>query len=119
MNIRKFALAAAVAAALSPVIAGATPERDALNACAHAFASSLAPHGAAAPAFKLAYHGNEFSGSMMEFYNREYTFELHARDPKTGQQLARASCSTDIHGAVVELSAMPLPIAQPALASQF
>jgi hypothetical protein len=119
MNIRKLALATAVAAALSPVIAGATPEKDSLNACAHAFASSLAAHGAAAPAFRLAYHGNEFSGSIVDFYNREYTFELHARDPKTGQQLARASCSTDIHGTVIALSALPLPIAQPALASQF
>jgi hypothetical protein len=119
MTIRTLALIAATAAALSPVIASASPEKDALNACAHAFASSLAANGAAAPAFKLDYHSSEFATSMIQFYNREYTFELHARDPKSGQPLARASCSTDIHGAVVALSALPLPAAHPALASQF
>jgi hypothetical protein len=101
-------LALASIAALTPVISNASPEKAALNACARAFASSLAAPGAATPTFKLAYHGNEFVGSMLEFYTREYTFDLNANDVKTGLPIARASCSTDSHGAVVALSSIPL-----------
>ena len=119
MRLRNLSLVLAASAAITPVVASATPEKDALNACAHAFAASLAGQGTAAPAFKLAYHGNQFSGSMMEFYNREYTFELRAHDPKTGLPLARASCSTDIHGTVVGLSAMPVAAAHPSLVADF
>jgi hypothetical protein len=105
MNVRKIGLAVATIAVLAPVISNASPERNALNACAQAFASSLASPGAAAPAFKVAYRGNVNTGSMLEFYTREYTFDLHANDPKTGLPIARASCSTDTRGAVVALSA--------------
>lgn len=68
-------------------------------------------------AFKLAYHGNEFPDSMVEFYNREYTFELQAHDPKSGRPLARASCFTNIHGADVTLSAIPLEAVRSTLAA--
>ena len=111
-------LALAAVAALTPVISNASPEKAALNACARAFASSLAAPGAATPAFKLAYHSNEFAGSMLEFYTREYTFDLNANDLKTGLPIARASCSTDAHGAVVALSSIPLDAAHPAVAAR-
>jgi hypothetical protein len=81
----------------------ASPETQALDACARAFASSLASPGAAAPAFKVAYRGNQSYGSTLEFYAREFTFDLNANDPKTGLPIARASCSTDSHGVVVAL----------------
>ena len=67
---------------------------------------------------KVNYRGNPSTGSMLEFYNREYTFDLHANDPKTGSAIARASCSTDIHGAVVTLSPLPFDIEHPALAAR-
>ena len=112
MKSRHIALGLALAsvAALAPVISNASPEKAALNACARAFASSLASPGAAAPAFKLAYHSSEFGGSMLELYavEREYTFDLNANDPKTWLPIARASCTTDAHGAVVALSPVPL-----------
>jgi hypothetical protein len=108
MKLRNIALVAASIAALAPAISNASPEKAALNACAHAFASSLAAPGAAAPAYKVAYRDNRFAGSMLEFYAREFTFELNANDVKTGQPIARASCSTDSHGAVVSLASMPL-----------
>ena len=52
----------------------------------------------------------------MDFFAREYTFELHANDQKTGQLIARASCSTDLHGSVVALSSIRLEQARPGLA---
>jgi hypothetical protein len=118
MNVRQIGLAVATIAVLAPAISNASPERNALNACARAFASSLASPGAAAPAFKVAYHGNIYTGSMLEFYTREYTFDLHANDPKTGLPIARASCSTDTRGAVVALSAVPLETMQATLAAR-
>jgi hypothetical protein len=103
MNLRTLKHVAAAIAALAPALSHASPETQALNACARAFASSLAPPNAAAPAFKVAYRGNQFSGSMLEFYSREFTFDLYANNPKTGLPIARASCSTDSRGGVVAL----------------
>jgi hypothetical protein len=118
MNFRKITLAAATFAVLIPALSQATPERNALNACARAFASSLASPGAAVPAFRVAYHGNQIGGSLLEFYTHEYTFDLHANDPKTGVAIARASCSTDSRGAVLTLSPVPLDVEYPALAAR-
>jgi len=118
MNFRKISLAAATFAVLVPALSQAGPDRDALKACASAFASSLASPGTAAPAFKVNYRGNQSSGSMLEFYTRAYTFDLHASDPKTGTIIARASCSTDPRGAVFTLSPLPLNVEHPALAAR-
>jgi hypothetical protein len=94
MNIRKIVFIAA---------ASASTEGSALDACARAFALRLAPPGAAAPSYKLAYGSSPF-GSLIEPYSLAYTFELRANDKKTGLPIARASCSTDTRGAVISLS---------------
>ena len=118
MKYRKVSLILAAAAALAPALSNASPERAALNACARAFASSLAAPGSAVPAFKVAYRGDQSMGSMLAFYTREYRFDLHANDPKTGLPVARASCSTDASGAVIALSSLPLETARAALAAR-
>jgi hypothetical protein len=118
MNFRKISLTAATFAVLVPALSQASPERDALKACAQAFASSLASPGAAVPAFRVNYRGTLSTGSLLELYNREYTFDLHANDPKTGTAIARASCSTDLHGAVLALSPVPLNVEHPTLANR-
>jgi len=115
MNFRKLALAAATLAVLAPAISNASPEKAAVDACARAFASSLAAPGAAAPAFKVDYRNAPYSGSMLQFYNRQYTFELHANSKKTGLPVASASCSTDSRGMVVALSPIPLDAARSVL----
>jgi hypothetical protein len=93
-------------AVLAPALANASSEKQALDACAQAFASSLASPGAASPAFKVVLHDRvDASTSVSQFFAREYTFYLRADDPKTGALIARASCSTDTRGAVVELTA--------------
>ena len=98
--------------ALSPVIANASPEKDALNACATAFATSLTAPGAAAPTFKVVDGSAHTTGSVGDFFAHSFTFYLYANSQKTGLQIARASCSTNSRGAVVALS----PVApEPAL----
>jgi hypothetical protein len=118
MKFRKSALAAATLAVLAPAISNASPEKAAVDACARAFASSLAAPGAAAPAFKVDYRNAAYSGSMLQFYARQYSFEMHANSKKTGLPVARASCSTDSHGTVVVLSPMPLDAARSVLAAR-
>jgi hypothetical protein len=115
MKYRKISFAAAACAVLVPALCQAGAERDALKACAQAFASSLTRPGAPVVAYKVNHRSNQSTGSTLEFYSREYTFDLHANDSKTGAAIARASCSTDIHGSVLTLSPVPLEVAHPAL----
>jgi hypothetical protein len=119
MNCRKIPLAAVAAiAVLAPALSNASTEKTALTACAQAFASSLASPGGSAPTFKIAYRGSEIPGSMIEFYTREYTFTLQARDPKTGSTIARASCSADVRGNVLTLSSLPSDSVEATLAAR-
>ena len=115
MIIRKLLPAAALIAAICPAVSHASPEKSALNACAQAFATSLAP-GSGAPAFKLKYH-SEAAGLADYYGGRAFTFYLQARDAKTGLTLARATCSADRRGALIALTATP-PEASPSLAAQ-
>jgi uncharacterized protein YfaQ (DUF2300 family) len=118
MNMRIVGIAALLAAAVSPSIATASPEQASLKACAGAFAARLSSHGVEAPKIKIA-SLNVDSGSVAEFYAREFTFELTARDPRTGAAVARLTCSADRTGTVTSLSEITLPVVQPKLALQF
>jgi hypothetical protein len=118
MDFRKISLAVVAIAALAPAVSNASPERAAMDACARAFASSLASPGAAAPAYTVAYRSTQYVGSITEFFPREYTFELHANNKKSGLAIARATCTTNTHGAVVALTPIPLPAVSATLAAQ-
>jgi hypothetical protein len=102
MNIRKLSLAILSIAAIAPVVASASPEDVALNACAKAFASSIAGTSSA-PAFKLNYDQSHGINSVAGFYVRNYSFTMQAQDRKTGAALASATCSADTRGEVLEL----------------
>jgi hypothetical protein len=116
MHIRKLALAAAAIAA-TPSISLAYPESAALNACARAFASSIAAPGSAVPSYKLDYRGAQAQSALANYYGREYTFNLLAHDPKTGVTLASATCSANMRGTSVALSPTPLGSSSPTLAA--
>jgi hypothetical protein len=118
MKVRNIALAIATITVLVPAISNASSEKTALDACARAFASSLASPGKSAPTVKVAYLDNHSSGSMFDFYDRVYVFDLHATNEKTGTAIARASCTTDMHGAVIALSSVPLEVVPPVLAAR-
>jgi hypothetical protein len=108
MNFRNIALSAAVIAALTPAICNASPEKLGIDACARAFATTLAAPGADAPAFKVTYRNDQHFGAMLEYYVRGYNFDLHVNDKKTGLAVARAKCSTDAHGAIVAFAPIAL-----------
>jgi len=104
MIIRKLLLTAASIAAICPAVSHASAENTALNACAQAFATSLAS-GSGVPAFKLQYH-SESAGPLADYYgSRKFTFYLQARDPKTGSTLARATCAAARRERAGELAA--------------
>jgi hypothetical protein len=118
MHTRKVLLALASVAAISPAVCNASPESEGVKACASAFAASIAPTGAAAPAYKLTYRGSQASSAYSDYYTRDFTFHLRAQNAKSGV-LAQATCSTDLHGNVVSLSALTREAKGPALAAQF
>jgi hypothetical protein len=103
MNIRKFSLAIIAIAAAAPVVASASPEEVALNACAKAFATSIKTAGSNPPTFKLNYD-QHMNNLIAGFYERNYTFTMQAQDRKTGTALASATCSADPRGEVLELT---------------
>jgi hypothetical protein len=119
MDIRKLHLAAAAIAAISPSISNANPENTALNACARAFASSIAAPGSAAPSYKVDYRGGDSKGVLASYYDREYTFYLRAHSPKSGRTIARATCSTDMNGTITALRSEPLAESSSTLAARF
>lgn len=117
MRMRNLTLAAAAIAAISPSISNANPQSVALNACASAFASSLAAPGSASPSFKVDYRGGDSQSALTSYYVREYTFYLQAHNPKSGRTIARATCSANINGTIVALQAEPTNVS-PTLAAQ-
>ena len=98
MNIRKLSLTALALAALSPSISLAGAEDHALKACVSAFAASLP--GIGTPAVKLNY-ARHASSALSDYYAQEYTFTMHANDPKTMTSLASVSCSATQQGTVI------------------
>jgi hypothetical protein len=117
MQLRNLTLIAAAIAAISPSISNANPQSVALNACASAFASSLAAPGSASPSYKVDYRGGDSQSALMSYYVREYTFDLRAHSPNSGRTIARATCSADMNGTIVSLKPEPAAAA-PALAAQ-
>jgi hypothetical protein len=103
MNIRKLSLTIITLAAIAPVVAFASPEDVALNACAKAFASSIAG-GSTAPAYSVKYFDQKQSStSVAGFYVRNYSFTMQAHT-KTGTALASATCSADTRGEVLSMT---------------
>ncbi|HWX80520.1 MAG TPA: hypothetical protein VNZ02_10530 [Steroidobacteraceae bacterium] len=119
MHIRNLTLAAAAFAAISPAICNANPETVALQACARAFASSIAAPGSAAPSYTVDYRSGESHGVPAGYYDRAYTFYLRAHSPKSDRTIARATCAADLNGTIVSLKSEPAARSSPALAAQF
>ena len=118
MNIRTSGLILAAAAAISPSISSASPESASLAACAQAFATRMTNPGMATPKYHLSYMNDDSSGTLSLIYSRAYSFELQARDPKTGVPVSKAICSASRAGVVTELTIEALPVA-PKFAARF
>jgi hypothetical protein len=119
MNIRTIGLSLAAVAAISPSLSSASPESASLAACAQAFATKIANPGTPAPRYRVSYLNDASAGTLSLIYSREYTFDLHAKDPKTGLIVSKATCSASREGVVTELTVTPVSISAPQFASRF
>lgn len=117
MNLRVISLAIVSLAAISPVCAHAGADSAAMQACAAAFAATVAPAGAA-PAYKLSLQDHYLSNTEMSFHT-DYSFDMKVVNPKTGLASARATCLADAKGTVLSLSTVKLNDAAPALVAVF
>jgi hypothetical protein len=108
MNLRRLGFAVITVAAFSPSMSTASPDKDSANACARAFATRIAAQGAVAPTYKLDYKGDRSWGWSGGVLATNYTFDLEARNAKTGVAIARARCSTNSRGTIIALSSLPL-----------
>jgi hypothetical protein len=117
MQIRMFLLACATIAAISPAVSNASPETAAVNACANALASSVATAGDTR-LYQVKYRHSS-SGPLGDYYGREYTFDLQARDAKNGLLLGRATCSATRRGSITAFTPVsPLEPSTLALAAR-
>jgi len=105
MRLRLFFPTALCVAVLSPAISQAAPESDALSACTRAFESSLSADTASPPLFKVKYTGRQPGTAWSNYFTREYTFFLQARDPKAGTARASATCRATAGGNLIALKA--------------
>lgn len=102
--MRTLALALLVGTAGLPAVAMADAP---FSACVNAFTKSIAGDDAPAPTFKVV-HRAEHTGSVLEYFATATTFDLVARNPKTGEVHARATCVADNRGRVSSLERLPL-----------
>ena len=117
MQIRMFLLAGATIAAFSPAVSSAaSPEREALNACANALASHVATAGRAST-YQLKYQHSS-SGPLGDYYGHQYTFYLQAHDATNGMPLGRATCTANRRGAITAFTPAPVEPSTLALAKQ-
>ncbi|HEY6621334.1 MAG TPA: hypothetical protein VIY68_17450 [Steroidobacteraceae bacterium] len=112
MNFRALFLSVASVAAFAPCVSHAATQNSALSACTRAFAARLSTTGSV-PAFKLKYIDQPGSAIDEYYSGHKYTFDLQAQNSRTGAVLARATCTTNMRGTQVALSAPPMTLGGP------
>lgn len=110
-----FCVAAITLVAVLPVVASASTENRSAAACAHAFAARM-KLGADAPSFRFDFRPAEMSSLVASYFATQYTFDLLARDPKSGAEMARATCVTTRAGQIISLESTPTGAGQAKLA---
>lgn len=101
MNTRYLGILGAAIVALSPQIAAAAPGKTSLDACVRAFEAKLGAN----PADSAKYVVNFADGvdtSAVSFRDAtNFTFDMAARDSKTGTTKVRATCSATRGGKIL------------------
>lgn len=96
MKLRIAALAAVVGT--MPMFAQASNAPVALNSCVKAFMTSLSSKYATAPKLRDAYYVD--NGAV---FSQAHQLELTATNPRDNSRVARAVCTVDAQGQVVDL----------------
>ena len=88
------------AAAFCGAHAGAAPEDAAHVGCRAAFLSSLSKSGPAAAEMRVTFMTEGYAATDAQFAAGEYSYDLAARDAKTGLPVATATCVVNEAGVV-------------------
>jgi hypothetical protein len=118
MKTRNIVASILTASALLPLLAYASVETKSAAACAQAMASTLAAPSTELPKYRFRYVEDSSPSAMSYFYGQALTFDVQAKDPKSGATIAHATCEIGRDGTVVKLSALALRAAT-TLASAF
>ncbi|MBT8060929.1 MAG: hypothetical protein HKP03_06485 [Xanthomonadales bacterium] len=103
-QLKTLGLAAALAAAATPVAAGTVTERSALEACANAAVTELPGIGNDALSVRL----DPASQSSDRRLTRSGVFHLDVRDPESRDVLARVDCHFTRRAEIRRLVSVPL-----------
>ena len=110
MQIADLFCAAAILAAAMPAVASASTEHRSAAACAQAFAARVNVGGEAPPGL---------SSVVATYYAPQFTFDLIAHGPKSGVEVARATCVTSRTGRIISLLSTPVVAGETKLVSRF
>jgi hypothetical protein len=118
MNIHTLTIAAIAAVpTLLPAVCGAADEAS-LNACAKVFAAGLSTHGTSAGTYRISFMNRGYVETEAQYEAGIYTYDIAARDSKSGAIMARAACTVDEVGTLTALTYVPLREFAPALAAR-
>lgn len=118
MNIRTLTIAAITAVpTLLPAVCGAADEAS-LNACAKVFAAGLATRGMPAERYRISFINRGYIETPAQYDEGIYTYDVTARDTKSGAVMASATCHVDGDAAVTALTYRTLGVSVPALAAR-
>ena len=109
--------AAVLASAMSGAASASTENRSAA-ACAQAFAARVNA-GGEAPSYKFAFRPSGLSSVVATYYAPQFTFDLIAHGPKSGVEVARATCVTSRTGRIISLLSTPVVAGETKLVSRF
>lgn len=110
-----FCAAAITVAAVIPAVASASTENRSAAACAQAFAARVNA-GGEIPSYKFDFRPSGLSSVTATYYATQYTFDLKARNPKNGAEVARATCVTSRAGRIISLVSTPVGAGETKLA---
>jgi hypothetical protein len=112
-----FCAAAITVAAAIPSVASASIENRSAAACAQEFAARVNVSGEV-PSYKFDYRSTGLSSVVATYFATQYTFDLMARNPKSGAEVARATCVVSRAGRIISLVSTPVVAGETKLASR-
>jgi hypothetical protein len=118
MKIRTLTIAAITAVpTLLPLVCSAADDAS-LNACAKVFAVGLATHGMPAEKYRISFTNRGYVETAAQYDAGIYTYDVTARDPRSGEVMASATCNVDEGGAVTALTYRTFGVSVPAFAAR-
>jgi hypothetical protein len=118
MYLRLLAVAAIAATTLHPGLSRAGSDDVAISACERVFAAGLSTRVIPPAGYRITFSNRGYVESEAQFEAGLYSYDVVARDRRSGVALASATCTVDEHGAITALSYVPLKVSAAAFAAR-